>query len=401
MEITKTDCLMILYKGAEVFAPDYLGRKDILTGGGKILAIADEIPFTGKTVPGLEVIKADGLRAVPGFIDGHVHVAGSGGEGGPATRTPELSLSRMLKGGVTTVIGLLGTDGFTRHPESVLMKVKGLRAEGVSAWMLTGAYQVPTPTLTGDVGRDISLFDEIIGVGEVAIADHRSSEPTVHELIRLAVHARIGGMLGGKAGIVNLHIGNRKNPFSLIYKAVEQSDLTFAQFLPTHCNRTHSVLEEAKKYGLNGCVDITSYPGKAGKDAVDAAEAIMDLLGNGVPVENITTTSDGCGSMPVFDEKGNYLRMGIGSPDAIFTTFKKLVNTFDLSWEKALKMVSTNPATVYKLQGKGRLQPGKDADILLLDDRAELQYLMANGEMMIRAGHLLKKGTFENENQMP
>ena len=386
---------MLLIKGAEVYAPEYLGRQDILTGGGKILAVAREIPLSGKSLPGLEVLDAGGLVAVPGFIDGHVHVAGSGGEGGPATRTPELQLGDMLKGGVTTVIGLLGTDGFTRNPESVLMKVKGLRSEGVSAWMLTGAYQVPVPTLLGDVGRDISLIEEVIGVGEVALADHRSSGPTVHELIRLAVHARIGGMLGGKAGIVNLHLGNRKDPFALIYQAVEQSDLLFSQFLPTHCNRTPSVLEEAKKYGLNGPVDITSYPGNSRKGPVDAAEAIMELLGAGVPVENITTTSDGCGSMPVFDEQGNYVRMGMGSPDAVFATFKKLLTGFGLSREKALKIVSANPARIFKLQEKGSLRAGKDADILLLNEKNELHFLMANGEVMVREGRLLKKGTFE------
>ncbi len=387
--------MMILLKGATVYAPEKLGTRDILTGGGKILAVAENISLTEKELPGLEIIPARGFAAVPGFVDGHVHIAGSGGEGGPATRTPELQLSDMLHGGVTSVIGLLGTDGFTRNIESVLMKVKGLRAEGVSAWMLTGAYQVPVPTLLGDVGRDISLVEEVIGVGEVAIADHRSSEPTVHELIRLAVHARIGGMLGGKAGMVNLHLGNRKNPFSLIYQAVEQSDLTFSQFLPTHCNRSSAVLEEAKKYGLNGFVDVTSYPGITGKDAVDAAEAVMELLGAGVPVEHITTSSDGCGSMPVFDEKGNFVRMGMGRPDAVFETFNKLVNHFGLAWEKALKVVSANPARLFKLREKGGLQPGKDADILLLDDGAGMHFLMARGEVMIRDSRLVKKGFFE------
>ncbi len=387
---------MILIKNSTVYSPQPLGKKDILTGGGKILAVADEISLSETAFPFLHVIDGEGLTAVPGFIDGHVHIAGSGGEGGPATRTPELQIGDMLSGGVTTVIGLLGTDGFTRRPESVLMKVKGLRAEGVSAWMLTGAYQIPTPTLLGDVGRDISLIDEVIGVGEVAIADHRSSEPTVHELIRLAVHARIGGMLGSKAGIVNLHLGNRKEPFSLIYKVVEESDLQFSQFLPTHCNRTEAVLEEAKRYGLNGVVDLTSYPETGTRGGVDAAESVMRLLAAGVPIEHITTSSDGCGSMPVFDKNGHFVRMGIGKPDAIFGTFKKLVTGLQLSWDKALKVVSGNPARIFRLHDKGSIESGKDADIILLDREMQIRFLLANGTVMIKEGQRIKKGTFES-----
>lgn len=388
---------MILLKDCEVFASEPLGKKDILLGGGVILAVENEISTSEVTRLGGEVIQASGLRAVPGFIDGHVHIAGSGGEGGPATRTPELQLSQMLKGGATTVIGLLGTDGFTRNLEAVLMKVKGLRAEGVSAWMMTGAYQVPTPTLLGEVGRDIALIEEVIGVGEIALSDHRSSEPSVQELIRLAVHARIGGMLGDKAGIVNVHMGDRKNPFDPIKKAVEQSDLHFTQFLPTHCNRNRHIFEEAKKYGLKSHLDLTSYPGTPGRDYVSAADGVIELLAAGVPLEHITTTSDGCGSMPVFDENGKFVKMGIGTPDAIYHTFKILVNERKLPWEQAIKVVSTNSANVFKLNGKGEIRAGKDADILLLDSEAGIHYLLANGHLMMKAGKLLKKGTFENK----
>jgi beta-aspartyl-dipeptidase (metallo-type) len=188
---------MILIKNCEVFAPEYLGKKDVLTGGNQIIALSDNITLPG-SLP-VETIDGSGLRLVPGLIDAHVHIAGAGGEGGPATRTPEMPLSMMIEAGVTTVVGCLGTDGFSRHPVSVLMKCKALRQEGVSAYMYTGAYQVPTPTITGDVGKDLAQIEEVIGVGEIALSDHRSSFPTLAELIKLAAHARVGGMLGNKA----------------------------------------------------------------------------------------------------------------------------------------------------------------------------------------------------------
>ncbi len=386
---------MILIESTNVYAPEPLGSIDILIGGGKILTLGKDLNRNGLGIPGVERIEGNGLKTIPGLIDGHVHIAGAGGEGGPSTRTPEIQLSQMLKGGVTTVIGLLGTDGMTRNLESVLMKVKSLRAEGVSAWMFTGAYQVPTPTILGDVGRDVSLIEEVIGVGEVAISDHRSSEPSVDELIRLAVHARIGGMFSGKSGIVNLHMGDRENPFHPIYQAVEKSDLWFTQFLPTHCNRNDHILEETKKYGKKGYVDFTAFPKDFDQEDIKASAAVMEVLKAGVPPGHITVTSDGCGSLPYFKD-GKLVKLGMGSPDAIFHMLLELVTDEGLPWGEALPFVTSNPANILKLTNKGRIETGKDADLVLLNEKNEITFLFANGEMMVRKGQLIRKGTFEN-----
>lgn len=124
--------VLILIKKAEVYGPEPLGRKDVLVAGGKILAVDDAITKPDKI--DVDVVTADGLLMIPGLIDAHVHIAGAGGEGGPATRTPELVLGQLLEGGITSVVGCLGTDGLTRNLESVLMKVKALLCQGVSAW---------------------------------------------------------------------------------------------------------------------------------------------------------------------------------------------------------------------------------------------------------------------------
>jgi beta-aspartyl-dipeptidase (metallo-type) len=129
---------MILVKNAEVYQPDYLGLKDILIAGEIIVAIENEIDIRSLKNIDIRVIDGTGKKVIPGLIDAHAHIAGAGGEGGPSTRTPEMQLSHMLDGGITTIVGCLGTDGFTRSPQSVLMKVKSLKAQGVSAYMLTG-----------------------------------------------------------------------------------------------------------------------------------------------------------------------------------------------------------------------------------------------------------------------
>jgi beta-aspartyl-dipeptidase (metallo-type) len=386
---------MILIKNALVYAPDPLGGKDVLIAGGLIVSIADEIP-----VPvGLDckVVDASGLIITPGFIDAHVHIAGAGGEGGPATRTPEIQLGMLIRAGVTTVIGCLGTDGITRSVESVLMKAKGLRAEGISAWIYTGAYQVPTPTITGDAGKDIALIDEVIGVGEVAISDHRSSCPSTGELIRIAAHARVGGMLAGKAGIVNIHMGDAKEPFKPIHDAVAQSELNYKQFYPTHCNRNHYIFEDAKQYGILGWVDLTtsSYP-YFPQYEIKPAKAIKLLTDAGVPIEHITFTSDGCGSLPDFDPKtGELIQMEMGLPEASLREVVDAVKEEHIPLETALKVVTSNPAAALKLKQKGHVAEGKDADVLLFDQELKLHTVIAMGRIMMKDYLIINKGAYE------
>ncbi|MFO8000889.1 MAG: beta-aspartyl-peptidase [Marinilabilia sp.] len=385
---------MYLFKNCEIYSPGYLGGKDVLIGGKEILAIEDRL----KAPAGwdIEVIDATGLRMIPGLIDSHVHIAGAGGEGGPASRTPEMQLSQMIKAGITTVVGCLGADGMTRSVESVLMKAKGLKQEGVSAYIYTGAYQVPTPTLLGDAGKDIAMIDEVIGTGEIALSDHRSSTPTVSELIRLAVHSRVGGMLGNKAGIVNIHMGDAKKPFQLLYDAAEMSELTLKQFLPTHCNRNDYIFEDAKIYGKKGFVDLTTssfpyYP----EDEVKPSKAIGELLKAGVPLAHITMSSDGCGSLPQFDENGNIVQLDTGSLNTMLKELRDAVITENLDLEVALRTVTSNVAGVLKLPAKGKIAVGKDADLVLLDPEFRILHLCAMGSLMIRGGQLLRKGYYE------
>lgn len=357
---------LMLLRGADVYAPEHLGPRDLLMGGGRILGVAPRIePPTGievRTVPAADLI------AIPGLVDLHVHFAGAGGEGGPATRTPELPASALLAGGTTTAVGCLGADGVTRTVAALLMKAKGLRAEGVSAWIYTGAYQVPLPTLLGDVAEDLACVEEVVGVGEVAVADHRSSHLSVEELVRLASRARIGGMLGGKAGVVHLHLGDGESPFDLLDRAVEMSELRHTQFLPTHANRSRSVFDQARNYAGRGAVDITTSAFPVFQDEeVKPSRALAELLRAGVPPGHLTLSSDGGGSLPRFDEGGALQGTAVGDPASLFTELIDAVATEGLPLEQALPAATSNPARILKLRGKGRIAPGMDADVVLLD----------------------------------
>lgn len=374
--------MLTLFKNALVYSPYFLGKKDVLTGGHSILAVEDHIEPTAGVET--QIVDCDGLWLVPGLIDSHVHITGGGGEGGPASRMPELQISMMVEAGVTTVIGCLGTDGITRSVESVLMKVKSIRALGMSAWMYTGAYQVPPPTITGDVAKDIALFEEIIGVGEIAVSDHRSSVPTIPELTKLTAHARVAGMIGGKAGIVNMHMGDARDPFRPLHDIVANSEMSYRQFVPTHCNRNDYIFKDACEYGKKGYVDITtsSYPYYADEE-IKPSTALKLLLESGVPANHITFTSDACGSLPGFDpETGKLIKLEMGLPSSILREIKEAVTDEGIPLETALQVATSTPAQILKLEAKGHIAPGCDADVLVLDQSFGIVHLMAMGSMV-------------------
>lgn len=387
---------LILIRNADIYAPEALGQKDVLVAGGKIQAIASSL----EEPVGVDcrILNAEGMKLLPGLIDGHVHIAGAGGDGGPATRTPEVQLKQLVQGGITTVIGCLGTDGITRNVGSLVMKAKAIRAQGLSAYVYTGSYQVPVPTLTGEVSSDLAYIEEIVGVGETAIADRRSSSPTVEELIKLGKATLVGGLLGGKAGVVHLHMGDGDDPFALVYEAVKKSDLPITRFYPTHVNRNLRILEDAVELGKLTAIDITAAVDPAEPlwgNEVRPAEAMRQLVEGGVPLNNITMTSDGCGSLPEFDENGHIIGAKIGEPAALYANMADIVRRDVLPLEKALKTVTENPARILRLKDKGRIAVGADADFLLADEDLNLNWVVAGGQSWMEGGELVRKGSFE------
>ncbi|EOC99249.1 beta-aspartyl-peptidase [Caldisalinibacter kiritimatiensis] len=390
--------MLKLIKNGEVYNPDYIGKKDILITGNKIGYVADDISVP-KDFVDIEVIDAKGKFVVPGFIDSHVHICGGGGEGSFKTRTPEIQLTDITIGGVTTVIGVLGTDGTTRTMSNLLAKARGLEEEGITCYVHTGSYQIPVRTITGSVQDDIILIDKIIGVGEIALADHRSSQPIWEDVAKLAAAARVGGMLSGKAGVVNIHMGDSKDTLNILYEVIENTEIPITQFMPTHMNRNPYLFEDAIEYAKKGgYVDFTtSTTDKFLEEGeVKCGTAIKTMLENGVSINNITLTSDGQGSLPDFNEDGEYIGLQVGKVTSLYEAVRAGILEDGLKIEDAIKVITSNPANILKLHNKGYIKENKDADIVLLDkDDLSIDTVIALGKVMIRNKQVFVKGTFE------
>lgn len=378
-----------ILKGGHCFTPDDIGIKDILVVFDKIGGINDEI--TIDNLGDVEIIDCRDCYICPGIIDQHVHITGGGGEQGPISRIPEVMFSQVIQAGVTTLVGVLGFDSVSRSIAGLLAKARGLEADGITTYIYTGSYGSPTETLTGRVLTDIVLLDKVIGVGEIAISDFRSFHPTLPDLRVLASEANGGGMLGGKAGILHLHVGDGKEGLEPLFRLIDESDFPIQMFVPTHINRNPKVFAQGiKLLQKGGNIDLT-----AGEIAgYSVPESLILLKNQGIDSNKITVSSDANGSVP----QGNSTDFGVGRPDQLLNDIRACILGEKLDFVSVLKTVTANPARVLKIYPqKGALMLGSDADIMVLKkDDLSIFRLLAKGQVAVKNQIAVKKGRYEN-----
>lgn len=384
--------MLTLLRDADLFAPEPLGRGDVLIAADRVVAIGPSLPGLPQGLPH-EEIDLRGARLIPGLIDAHAHVTGGGGEAGPSSRVPPLVLGAFARAGVTTVVGVLGTDGTTRTVRDLLARTYGLREEGLSAWCYTGSYEVPPVTLTGRVRDDLVFLEPVIGLGEVAISDHRSSQPTFDEIVRLAADCHVAGLMTGKAGVLHLHLGDGPRGLALVRRALAETELPPRTFHPTHVNRRRALLDEAQELVRHGVtVDVTAYDGD--DDGVPAAVAIAEHLDAGLPSDRITCSSDAGGCIPTFGLDGRVARMDVGRSSSLLAAIRDLLEA-GRPLDAALPPFTSNVASALRLPRKGRLAAGADADLVVLDDEGAAHSVMARGRWLLRGGDLVLRAPFE------
>ena len=362
---------MKIIRQIEVFAPDYLGKMDVLIAGGKILAVEEQLEGGYEGVE-VEELSGEGKVLTPGFIDCHFHILGGGGEGGYQNRTPEVTLSQLTTAGVTTVVGCLGTDGEGRDMTALISKAKGLEAEGISTYVYEGSYRLPVKTVTDSIIKDFLTIDKIIGIGEIAVSDHRSSQPSFEEFARAVADARVGGMLSGKAGIINVHLGGGKRKLELLTRIVEETEIPITQFLPTHANRTPELFEACVAFAKRGgTIDFTASEDPDFWEKTDGEVRFSKAL-------------------------KRLIEEGVGSAKALLVGIKEAVQKESIPLEIALRAITCNPARILKLDKKGKIEIGADADLCILDkETLDIDTVIAKGEIMVQEKEVKVWGTFE------
>ncbi|MFZ6051828.1 beta-aspartyl-peptidase [Halocola ammonii] len=379
---------MILIKNATVYAPEKLGKKDLLLGGGKILSVEDKIESHSSFD---EVWDAEGKVVTPGLIDQHQHIIGAGGKRGFSSITPEVMISDLMACGTTTVVGLLGTDGATKSIKSLYAKVMGLESDGMSAYMYTGYYGLDPVRITDTVQDEMIFIEKILGC-KIAIADVRSSYPTDLELLRILRQVRVGGMIGNKKGILHLHLGALESKMDCLFRIVKDHEFPIEHISPTHVGRTKPLFEEAIEFAkLGGMIDITT----GGTKYTDPYKSVLYAIEKGVSIDKMTYSSDGNAGLDKKDSDGNV----IGSRKApIHLNLEQavaLVKHGNLDISEAFKVVTSNPAANLGLSNKGRIAKGLDADLCFFDDDLNLTEVFAKGKKAMDDQKVILKGRFE------
>ena len=381
--------MLTLIKNIHLHTPEDKGLQQLLISGEKVIAIGEELHVSGMK---LNVVDAQGLHAMPGLIDQHVHIIGGGGQTGYFSLAPEVPLSRLIATGTTTVVGLLGTDGFVKTLPQLYAKTKALCQDGISAYMLTGYYGLPTPTITSSIAEDLIYLDRCIGC-KIAMSDDRSSHPTKQELLRIIQQVRLGGFTSAKGGIMHVHLGALPTGIDLLLEIAREYPSLISYISPTHMGRTHELFLQAIDFArLGGMIDIST----GGTKYCEPYLSVLEGLEAGIDIHQMTFSSDGNAGVRRRNAETGEDTYLVAPLHKNLEQVICLIREADLSPADAFSLITTNPARNMHLTGKGRIAEGGDADITLFDDQWKLQGVWARGVEMMREGVVLKKGNFES-----
>lgn len=361
---------------------------EILIAGEKIAAVEGKINVGGLKA---EVIDAQGAVITPGLTDIHVHVIGGGGQTGFFSLAPEVTVTRLVECGTTTVVGLLGTDGFVKQLPPLYAKTMALRMNGLSAYMLTGFYGLPTPTLTGSIAEDLIYIDPVIGC-KIAVSDDRSAFPTELDLLRIINQVRLGGFTSAKGGVMHVHLGALPSGLTPLMDIARKYPSLISYISPTHVIRYEALFEQAIEFAkMGGMIDIST----GGTKYTEPYKAVLAALEKGVSIEKMTFSSDGNAGVRKIDPEKGIDSYTIAPMHLNLEQTIKLITEGGVKPEDAFSLITVNPAKTMKLKGKGRIEKGYDADFCMFDEHYKLVSVISRANVMMKDGRIVRKGNFE------
>jgi len=376
-------------ENAHVFAPEDLGVMNVVCWNGQVVSVGGDVDVPSDA----EVVDADGCTLLPGLVDPHAHIMGASGPGGPTNRTPDQSISRLTRAGITTVVSPLGTDSVSRSIPALLMRAEAATLEGVSAYAYTGGWCNPVPTLTGDPQSDVTFLARVLGI-KVAISEALAPPMSVDELAHLAHAAVVGGRFVNKCAVLHAHIGDRAEGLMPLWEAGKKTGLPLDRFVATHVNRNPGLLDQAVDFAkAGGSVDVTGQiqVERGYAEATPAAEALVKMVDLGVPFERLTLSTDSGGAYSLAGETG---RFRMAEPDTLWQAVQAL-KQMGWTWTQIASVASFHAAELLGLTHKGRILVGVDADLLLLNVDGELDRVWSGGRLMVLGGETVVRGDYE------
>ncbi len=391
--------MFTLIQGAEVYAPEYLGVKDILFLGHKIIKTGESL----ENPAGFEcyVVNASGKIVYPGFVDNHVHLIGADDGQGPMGRTHDINWGDIVESGTTTVVGCLGSSRFVRSLHQLYIKTLELDMMGISTYMYTGSFVIPPPTLTGEIRKDVYLITKVIGL-KTAISDTTTNHHTWQDLAAITAEVRYGAGIANKHAVTHVHVGKQKTRMDRIFELIDNTGLDPAVLIPTHINRRNpDVIEQSIEYTkMGGIVDLSSLMRKeeGTMTGLKPEYAVKRMLDEGAVLENMTMSSDGNVPQVIRGEDGQRVGRYIAPLDLNRREIREMANNGVCSFTDALMIMTSNVGKALGIQ-KGRIVEGYDADIVIADsvENMRIEKVYAKGQLVVDGGEALWKTHFQRD----
>jgi beta-aspartyl-dipeptidase (metallo-type) len=387
-----------LLTGGEVYAPEKLGKVDILVTNDRIVAVEENLELPSKYE--CEVVDATDKIIYPGFVDTHIHFTGADDGQGPVGHTYDVSWQDIVESGVTTAVGTLGGEMWVRTLEQLYGKAIELDKMGLTTYIYTGGFHIPPITITGSVRRDIILLEKVRGL-KTAISDATTSHHTWRELAELVSEVNIGAETVKKTAVTHVHVGRRPQRMDMLFELIENTGLDPKGIVPTHVNRiTPDVIAQGIDWiKRGGVVDLTTQMRReeGTLTGVKTEYAVKRMLDAGCPIEGITISSDANCPMAIRDSSGKQIGLYVALVDFNRREIRDIVRNSVAPFEEALKMVTTNPARVLGIDDrKGRIKPGYDADIVIANKPEDLKIdkVYSKGNMLVDGGKALFQGHY-------
>jgi dihydroorotase len=366
------------------------GGRDVLIEDGRVAAL---LRSGGRAPEGAEVFDATGLVVAPGFIDLHTHLREPGQE---YKETVASAAAAAVAGGFASVCAMPNTDPVNDNPA-----VTSFIAEQALAAGLANVFPVGAIT-KGSRGEELAEMGEMKRAGIVAVTDDGHPVPSPGLMRRALEYARgfdltvmdhcddktlaAGGVM--HEGEWSLRLGLRGRP-ALAEESDAMRDCALAELTGARVHLAHvstrgavEAVRRAKERGAEVTCEVAPHhftltdaacegfdtntkmnPPLRSREHLDAIlEAIADGTVDAVATDHAPHHAD------EKELEFDHAAFGItGLETAVGLALDRLVHGGLVTLERLVELFSTNPARIFRLEGRGTLRPGAWGDVTVLD----------------------------------
>ena len=390
----------MLIRGGTVVTDTDERKADVRIAGERVEAVGDLEP-----APAEQTIDATGCLVMPGVVDPHTHLWLEGA----TADDPTSATAAAVAGGVTTCI-----DFCVQHPgESLSEAVLAARARTDGTVHVDYALHLTVTHL--EDGWEVDL-ERVIAEGVVSGKVYTTYKGTVfyaddETIRRLLTHSGSGGLLVQmhaenddileaakrrllQAGHTGLRYHAAARPPAAEEAAVE-GGLQFSRatgspiyFVHLSSPRSVDLVLAARKSGVPAIAETCPHFLAFDESVYEGPDALRFLMTPPIRSRDMSDGlwrrvedgkvnaigSDHCGfslaqrgASKRFDE----VRPGIPGVETLLAVIYTLgVAAGRLRTSQLVRLLATNPARIFGLEGKGRIEPGGDADVVIFDPQA-------------------------------